>query len=243
MPSVTPGSLSSTRIPDTELPPESIRRRSQGSNPDPQLFLDIGRRCRDDMCRALESAAIDWTRFTDVLDFGCGCGRTLRWMADQSTRWNLHGTDVDAEAVAWCQRHLPFATCDVNGDLPPLRHADGAFDFIYALAVFTHLDRTREALWLQELARITKPGGVVLLTVFGQHAAAALTLEQRVQLATTGMVFMHRPEWKGLYPDWFGLAYHTEAHVHESYGRFFDVQASHHRGLNNHLDLIVCRTR
>lgn len=226
-----------------EMPPEAVRRRTQGSNPDPQVFLNIGRRCRDDMRAALRAVGLDWSHFRSVLDFGCGCGRTLAWMDGESPDWTLHGTDVDQEAVAWCQEHLPFARCGVNDGLPPLRYADHAFDLVYAIAVFTHLDRARELAWLDELARVTRPGGVLLLTVFGRHCAAALSPSQQAQLDEAGLVFMLRPEWKGVYPEWFGLAYHTEAHVRETYGRFFDVLAYRERGLNNHLDLIVCRRR
>jgi ubiquinone/menaquinone biosynthesis C-methylase UbiE len=223
------------------MPSESLRRRTQGSNVDPQVFIDTGRRCRDDLRAALQAAGLDWDRFSSVLDFGCGCGRTLVWMADQSTSWKLHGTDVDSEAVTWCQAHLPFARCDVNDGLPPLDYADASFDLVYAIAVFTHLDQQREWAWLQELRRVTVRGGVVVLTVFGQHCTAALSPDEKRLLDDTGMVFMFRSEWKGLYPDWFGLAYHTEAHVRHTYGRLFDVLAYRPRGLNNHLDVIVCR--
>jgi ubiquinone/menaquinone biosynthesis C-methylase UbiE len=225
------------------MPPEPIRRRTQGSNPDSQVFLNIGRRCRDDMHEALQAVGLDWSHFSSVLDFGCGCGRTLRWLADRSTAWQLHGTDVDREAVEWCQTHLPFTRCDTNEGLPPLRYSDHAFDLVYAIAVFTHLDRTRERAWLEELTRVTASGGILLLTTFGQHCAAALSPTQQAELAETGMVFMLRPEWKGVYPDWFGLAYHTEAHVRATYGDFFDILDYRPRGLNNHLDLIVCRRR
>lgn len=243
MPSAILAGLTDVPAAMTQMPPEAVLRRSQGSNPDPQVFLNIGRRCRDDMGRALRAADLDWPRFRSVLDFGCGCGRTLVWMDELSQDWTLHGTDVDREAVSWCQQHLSFARCDVNDGLPPLRYAGESFDLVYAIAVFTHLDRERERAWLQDLHRVTQTGGVLLLTVFGRHCAAALSPAQRAQLDDMGLVFMRRPEWQGVYPDWFGLAYHTEAHVRETYGEWFDVLAYHPRGLNNHLDLIVCRRR
>lgn len=223
------------------LPPEPLRRRTQGVNTDPQAFIDIGRRCRDDLRAALQEVGADWDQFSSVLDFGCGCGRTLVWMAGQSPEWRLHGTDIDSEAIAWCQTYLPFATFDVNDGLPPLRYADGSFDLVYAIAVFTHLQRQRAWAWLNELRRVTTSGGLVLLTVFGQHCADTLSPENQSRLRDTGTVFVSRPDWKGLYPDWFGLAYHTEAHVRDTYGQLFDVLAYRPCGLNDHLDVIVCR--
>lgn len=224
----------------TAMPPEQIRRRSQGSNPDPQVFLNIGKRCRDDIGQALASVGKTWGDFQSVLDFGCGCGRVLVWMAEIAAPWALHGTDVDAGAIEWCRDNFPFATWSINDGLPPLPYPDGTFDLIYAIAVFTHLAEDRQLEWLAELKRVTRPGGFVLFTVFSQHCTAALSAGQMEELNRRGICFMLRPEWKGVYPEWFGLAYHTEAYVRSTYARFFQVKEYLPRGLNNHLDMIIC---
>jgi SAM-dependent methyltransferase len=225
------------------MPPEHIRRRSQGSNPDAQVFLNIGKRCRDDLEQGLISSGKQWNDFRSVLDFGCGCGRVLVWMADIPASWRLHGTDVDAEAINWCRDNLPVASWDVNEGLPPLPYADDSFDLVYAIAVFTHLDEERQLEWLGELKRVSRTGAFVLSTIFGQHCAAALTPPRLEELHRRGMCYMTRPEWKGVYPDWFGLAYHTEEYARSTYSRFFEVKEYLPRGLNNHLDLIVCENR
>jgi SAM-dependent methyltransferase len=79
------------------LPPASLRYRVHG-------FLTIGRFLRGGKRRSetieavLEKIGKDFDSFQDVLDFGCGCGRTLTWFADRSPR--LHGPDIDAEAIS-----------------------------------------------------------------------------------------------------------------------------------------------
>ena len=140
------------------MPPEAVRRRTQGSNPNPQVFLNIGRRCRDDMRAALRAVGLDWSHFRSVLDFGCGCGRTLAWMDGESPDWTLHGTDVEIRRPSLGAR----STCRLPGaasmtDCPRWDYTDQAFDLVYAIAVFTHLDRARELAWLDELARVTRP--------------------------------------------------------------------------------------
>jgi hypothetical protein len=60
------------------------------------------------------------------------------------------------------------------------------------------------------------------------------------ELKQRGICFQMRPEWKDIYPEWFGLAYHTEAYVRSTYSRFFQVKEYLPRGLNNHLDIIIC---
>lgn len=60
-------------------------------------------------------------------------------------------------------------TFGVNALSPPLRYADGTFDFIYCLSVFTHLSEAMHHAWLAELLRVLKPGGCILLTLHGDY--------------------------------------------------------------------------
>jgi SAM-dependent methyltransferase len=67
------------------------------------------------------------------------------------------------------QQHLRHVTAGTNRLAPPLPYADGQFDFVYALSVFTHLTLELEAAWLVELERVVKPGGVLLVTLQGDR--------------------------------------------------------------------------
>ena len=42
---------------------------------------------------------------------------------------------------------------------PPLRFADGSFDIVYAYSVFSHLSERVQLRWVEEFARILRPGG------------------------------------------------------------------------------------
>jgi ubiquinone/menaquinone biosynthesis C-methylase UbiE len=53
--------------------------------------------------------------------------------------------------------------------MTPLNFADQHFDLIFNHSVVTHLDEKYQDAWLAELHRVTKPGGILLLTVSGEH--------------------------------------------------------------------------
>jgi SAM-dependent methyltransferase len=107
-----------------------------------------------------------------VLDFGCGCGRTLRWFQTTLPEVQLHGADVRTAAVTWCATNLR-GTYVANGTLPPLPFADGSIELTYALSVFSHLSREQNLAWMRELARVTAPDGLILVSA---HGALALAL-------------------------------------------------------------------
>ena len=52
----------------------------------------------------------------------------------------------------------------MNSSTPHLPFADGFFDVVTAFSVFTHINLLEDA-WLLELRRITKPNGLLYLTI------------------------------------------------------------------------------
>jgi SAM-dependent methyltransferase len=101
-----------------------------------------------------------------VLDFGCGCGRTLLPIS-RATSWELHGCDVDAPAVEWLGAALEAARLRVVGAQPPLPFDDASFDALYCVSVFTRLSRDEQTAWGAELARVLAPGGLAAVTTMG----------------------------------------------------------------------------
>ena len=120
-----------------------------------------------------------------VLDFGCGCGRTLQWWLRQPHPPELYGTDVDAETVAWVKANLPVHA-GTNAPTPPLAYADGLFDVVYSISVFTHLDATFQDAWLRELERVLKPGGLALFSVRSPMDSATLPPPLRAEMDRRG---------------------------------------------------------
>jgi SAM-dependent methyltransferase len=130
---------------------------------------------------------------TRILDFGCGCGRTARFL-QAIPQFAVYGTDVNVDLVTWCQENLPRVTTTANGASPPLSFGDGQIDFVYSLSIFTHLPEPSMLAWLDELARVTADHGIVLLTTHGHIALEIIC--QSVQHQQ--MFQMSRAEAEGL---------------------------------------------
>jgi len=209
------------------LPPAELRYRVS-SSPDAQNFITIGKKCAADIESALRKVGCDLAKLERILDFGCGCGRTLIHMKELAPHAQFDGTDIDARAIDWCKEHLRFATFKVGQASPPTDYAPDSFDFIYAISVFTHLDAPYQFQWLEELRRIAKSGGVLLLTVDSSLAGEK------------DFVFQRSYE-DGLFPAWYQNAFHSEKYVRENFGRYFDVLGYLPRGMNEHQDVVLLR--
>jgi len=101
---------------------------------------------------------------TRILDFGCGWGRILRFFLRDCLAANLHGIDVDPGLVEICRKTMNYGSFDVVDPLPPTRVATESFDFVVGYSVFSHLAEHASLAWVEELARVLKPGGIMVVT-------------------------------------------------------------------------------
>ena len=159
------------------LPPGDLMFLVQGTT-NVQEFLTDGRGTALAVLDVLKSSGVTVDSSMSVLDFGCGCGRVIRHVHAISGA-RCHGSDYNPQLVKWCKENLRFAQFDVNGASPPLPHADGQFDVIYALSVFTHLPEELQAAWMSELSRVLKPGGHLLMTTHGESFLPYMSEEDR----------------------------------------------------------------
>ncbi len=150
---------------DLPLPPARLRVMVVG-HADPAPFLDQGRRHNEIVRGALSRAAFDSASAGRLLDWGCGCGRVLRWWSDLPAT-EVHGCDYSPKLVRWVNRNLPFAEARMNSMRPPLPYETGAFDFAYAISVVTHLPDDFASAWMTEIARVLRPGGLFFFTTQG----------------------------------------------------------------------------
>jgi SAM-dependent methyltransferase len=131
-------------------------------------YLAAGREHTEAMLGILRSAGADPDTCARVLDFGCAGGRMLRWFPrfDGAERW---GVDIRGESIAWCQQHLsPPMLFAATTTLPHLPFEDGYFDLVYCGSVFTHIIDMPDT-WLLELRRVTRPGGLLYVTISDKH--------------------------------------------------------------------------
>ena len=208
-----------------DLPPAELRYRVS-SSPDADDFVRVGKTCASDVQAAVQKVGHDLGLFSRILDFGCGCGRTLIHLKDLAPSAQISGTDIDANAIDWCRQHLRFAEFSLSAERPPIHYPAETFDFIYAISVFTHLSEEYQFRWLEELRRIAKPGGVLLLTVDSSLSG------------TENFVFQRSYE-DGLFPAWYQNAFHSREYVLANFGTYFDVLGYFPRGMNGHQDVVV----
>ena len=150
-------------------PPPDLVGRVVGSDPTGRFFRESGIDDAAGIHASLVEGGFDFARPASLLDFGCGCGRLLRVFARFADTCRLFGADPDRAAIDWCRENLDYASFEVSDPKPPSPFADGQFDGVYAYSVFTHLPEDLHRDWLEELRRITAPGGVVVLTTAGRR--------------------------------------------------------------------------
>lgn len=121
----------------------------------------------------------------DVLDAGAGTG--LVSAALQGTGARVMALDLSLDMVRWHRERRPPAVV-AEVDRIPLR--DGGVEAVLAAFVLNHLPDPMPA--LRELARVTRPGGAVLATVFANSGRSAA----RDEVDETAVAFGFRwPSW------------------------------------------------
>lgn len=161
----------------TSVPSAALRRRISGAAVDNDMdgkhFLRSG---FDQVRNVLNIADVWGIRFNDnpsILDWGVGCARIARHLPPSATR-NFVGVDVDPINIQWCKENMKFGRYDVIETKGKIDRKDNSVDLIYSHSVLTHLDEEHQDHWLQELTRILKPEGRMILTVHGLHSGAAI---------------------------------------------------------------------
>jgi SAM-dependent methyltransferase len=113
-----------------------------------------------------------------VLDIGCGIGRLAVALTSQlSPEGQYEGLDIVPSGIEWCTENITarypnfrFTLADVfNGEYNPggriaptayrLPYPDATFDLAVLTSVFTHMLPAEKEHYVDEIARVLKPGG------------------------------------------------------------------------------------
>jgi len=115
--------------------------------------------------------------FPNILDFGCGYARVLRWLRPQHHYAEITACELDPAAIEFCSKHWGAYPVQASADVSEIKF-DRKFDLIWCGSVLTHLD---EKSWLQTLDFLIESAnecGVIILTLQGRFFASALANKQ-----------------------------------------------------------------
>ncbi len=165
------------------LPPNHLRVRVGVSN---RIFANQALHMTRGAALWMYWFASGWCGLdSDIVELGVGCGRWAAHVRDLSHHGDRYrgrylGIDIDAEALDWCRDHFDgrfeFAqathasTSYVNDAADPAPYRiprdDASVDFVLATSVFTHLLEGPARNYLDECARVLRPGAKMAVTCF-----------------------------------------------------------------------------
>ena len=115
-----------------------------------------------------------------ILEVGCGTGRFLK-LFDSSNE--LYGLDVSEEMLQIARQRNPGASLHV-GSAELLPFDSGAFDVVYCFRVLQHIVNQEKV--VHEIARVTKPGGMVILVTY--NSWSPLNLYKHLRMSSAGRI-------------------------------------------------------
>lgn len=124
----------------------------------------------EDLRRFSDGAGVS---VSNILDFGSGIGNSLPYFRKYFPDATINCADVSARSIEIAQTRFPgdenYILIDEGIPLP-----DESQDIVFSACVFHHIPHVEHNRWLTELARVTKPGGV--LAIYEHNPLNPLTL-------------------------------------------------------------------
>jgi ubiquinone/menaquinone biosynthesis C-methylase UbiE len=101
-----------------------------------------------------------------MLDFGCGNGRLSEMLKEKNV--DYFGVDVSEKLIdkaiqKYAGEKVNFEKISSSGSLP---FPDDFFNQVVSISVFHHFPRAHTQKMIKELYRVTKPGGVVIVSAW-----------------------------------------------------------------------------
>lgn len=110
-----------------------------------------------------------------ILDWGCGPARVVRHIPALIQDSRVYGTDYNKDSIQWNKKNIENIDFNLNELKASLPYESEFFDFIYGISIFTHLSEKMHYDWKNELTRVLKKGGILLLSMQGNSFKMILT--------------------------------------------------------------------
>jgi SAM-dependent methyltransferase len=165
-----------------DLPPNHLRIR-----------IGTGNRVLNNHIDFVETGSRVWLRFfsrryctfrSDVVEFGCGCGRIARPLKGDWFEGTYLGVDIDTEMISYCRRNFPEArfkfvvsphqSVTYSPYMSYEREATPGLviaepdtkDFVYSHSLYSHLLENELTEYMHETYRILRTDGIMYMTFF-----------------------------------------------------------------------------
>ncbi len=104
------------------------------------------------------------TKASNILDFGSGWGRIIRYFLKDVPPSKIWGCDPVEEMIILCKEQNKWCNFVLINTAPPTSFQNNTFDLIYSFSVFSHLSEDLHLSLLAEMKRILAPGGIFMAT-------------------------------------------------------------------------------
>ena len=181
--------------------------------------------------------------FTSLLDWGCGCGRVTRYLSFlQGPKY--HGIDIDSDNVEWCREHMDYGEYGVIPLHPPTELPPEHYDLILGISVFTHLREKEQKEWLKELNRICIPGGIVAVTVLGDHGIfrGGLKADEYQEYTEKGFLAWRRnPDLDDVLKEkeYYRNTFISHDYILKTWTEYFEIKEFKKNYIGNLQDLVI----
>ncbi|MEE4639002.1 MAG: class I SAM-dependent methyltransferase [Wenzhouxiangella sp.] len=172
-----------------------------------------------------------------VLDFACGYGRLLRFLVHSLDPERIWAAEIQPEAVDHVVDrygvHGLYSSA-VPEDFQP----DQRFDVIWVASLFSHLPDGLFERWLDRLAGLLKPGGILCFSVHDE-----VLLPEHAALPDTGLLYYDHSENEGLDGRIYGTSFVSEDYVRAAAASVFGPGLRYRRFgklLAHEQDVYIC---
>ncbi|MRG53973.1 methyltransferase domain-containing protein [Phyllobacterium sp. SYP-B3895] len=140
------------------------------------LSVDFFTRVKAAYLVELAQAHFGGTAHLEVLDVGCGIGNFHPLLS--STFRSLRGVDISAASVDAARANNPGVAYDVYDGLT-LPYADATYDAVFTICVLHHVPPVQWPIFVSEMKRILKPGGLALIFEHNPYNPVTLRIVNR----------------------------------------------------------------
>ena len=226
------------------LPPANLRTQVHGSDSISAYVLEGYSNYTKIKLLLQQHLELNQSIFGPILDWGCGSGRVCRYFSNKN---QIYGVDINKEGIDWCLENISsnFSVSQLD---PPLHFENNYFSAVYGVSVLTHLSLEDQRFWIKELIRITRPGGIIVLSYHGSNSLIRFNLpeENFIELNKSRYLNIGKSDSLGKDTE-VGSKYYDSVQYSSSFDKIIKIEGIQTSfftgGFGNHQDLIVIRKK